>query len=129
MPEPHHVCLSPDAAPRAPVLSPREIELLIGILGILLGTLAMAVLAASFIWTPEDIAAGAHLIALGLPADACAGCPWCGMSRAFSAVSHGRVFEAVGWNMAVLIHYPLAVLVAIFGPRLAWRKLRDSALR
>lgn len=126
MPEPRHVCLSPEAAPRAPVLSPREVELLVGILGILLGGLALAVLTASVVWTPEQIAAGAHMRALGLPEGACAGCPWCGMSRAFSAISHLRWSEAINWNIGVLIHYPLMVLLAVLGPLLALRNLRPT---
>ena len=33
-----------------------------------------------------------------LPRRACAGCPFCGMTRSFCAMSAGRFRDAVGWN-------------------------------
>lgn len=79
---------------------------------------ALIALAASFWWTPEGMAAGGPLALLGIEREPCAGCPLCGMSRAFCAFSHLRLAEAIDLNAGVLALYPLAWLVAIGGP--AW---------
>ena len=86
-----------------------------GALGIL-GLVALACLLVSFQWTPEAMAAGAPLQVLGVEAQSCPGCSLCGMSRAFSAASHLRIDEAIGYNRAVVVAYPSAALVAALGP-------------
>lgn len=93
-----------------------------GALGIL-GLVALACLVVSFWWTPEAMAAGVPLQALGVEAQACPGCPLCGMSRAFSAASHLRIDEAIGFNRAILVAYPAAALVAVAAPIALAREL------
>ncbi len=39
-------------------------------------------------------------------------CPGCGSQRAFHAMLHGHVFEAFGYNPAIFVMIPLAVLYA-----------------
>ena len=87
----------------------------------ILGFGACAVLVISLVFTPEAIAAGEHIEVLRLPITECRGCGWCGMSRAFSAMSHMRFLDAVGFNPAVLIHYPLFAALAVWGPVFALR--------
>jgi len=84
---------------------------------------AMAILFASLWWDPAEVAAGAPLRALGLEPTTCPGCCACGLSRAFSAMSHLRLHDAVTWNAGVLVNYPLAWAVALAGPPLLARRL------
>jgi hypothetical protein len=106
------------------LFSDRERHLIVALLCALFAIAALVVLLVSALWTPEQIAAGAHLKALNLPFEQCPGCPWCGMSRAFSAVSHLRFGEAFGHNPAVLIHYPMFAMVGLLGPLAASKNLR-----
>ena len=48
----------------------------------LFGLAAALALALSFLYTPEAMASGAPLAAVGLEATGCPGCPLCGLSRA-----------------------------------------------
>jgi hypothetical protein len=45
------------------------------------------------------------------------------MSRAFSAASHLRIDEAIGFNRAILVAYPAAALVAVAAPIALAREL------
>ncbi|MDH5491619.1 MAG: DUF2752 domain-containing protein [Myxococcales bacterium] len=76
------------------------------------GIWAAGALTASFVWTPEGIAAGEHLDALGLHLNACSGCGLCGMSRAFSALSHGDFGAAFEYNPGVFGAWPLFWVLA-----------------
>ena len=77
-----------------------------------LAPIALLVLALSFAFEPEAIAAGAPWKLIGLQAPTCPGCWMCGMSRAFSAVSHGQVGAALESHPGVLVVWPLVWSVA-----------------
>ena len=79
---------------------------------------AIALLAVSLAYTPEQIAAGGPLASLRLAP--CPGCVLCGMSRAFCAASHLRLDEAFQFNPLVALIYPLVWGLALGGPLLAW---------
>ncbi len=79
--------------------------------GGLVVTLAVT-LAISFGVTPEDIQSGRVWLS-----PSCLSvqifnheCPTCGMTRGFAALSHGRFYEALGYNRASPIVYALAWL-------------------
>jgi len=80
------------------------------------GFLAILALVISACFTPEALAAGAPARMLGLEPYHCPGCPLCGMSRAFSSVSHAQWGRALEFNAGVLLAYPLAALLAVAGP-------------
>lgn len=82
------------------------------------GVLAGSVIVVSFIFTPEAIAQNDHLVWLGLAPDPCVGCGLCGMSRAFSAFSHGAISRAIAYHRGVVVAWPLAAILtpaAAFG--------------
>src|SRR5688500_20129230 len=85
------------------------------VLGIV-GVLTLAALAVSVAFPPDSVARGAPAKMLGLTPRTCAGCPLCGMSRAFSAASHLQPAVAFDFNRGVVLAYPLAPLPAIGGP-------------
>ncbi len=87
---------------------------------------AAAILVTSAACTPADIAADVHARALGLPARPCPGCSLCGMSRAFSAITHLRLREAVSFHPGVLLCYPVPWLLLLLGPGIAFRAWRAS---
>lgn len=92
-----------------------------------LSPLAAAALAASFAWSVEAMADGAPLRLVGLAPNVCPGCAACGLSRAFTAVSHGEFARAVAFNPSVVVLYPLAWLVALAGPLIAARHLLERS--
>lgn len=102
--------------------APRNRAVVAWVLGIL-AVPAAGALIASFLWSPEAVASGAPMLALGLDPYVCPGCPSCGLSRAFSAMSHLRAGEAIDFNPGVLLGYPLAWLIAGLGPTLLLREL------
>lgn len=93
----------------------------------LVGVLVMMPLASalsiSFAVTPEEIESGAVVVApechikrvFGRP------CPTCGLTRAFAALSHGRVDEAARYNRAALLVYALYWLGALGAGAVALR--------
>lgn len=81
-----------------------------------LAPLALLALTLGFCFTPEALEDGAPWRALGLVPPGCPGCSMCGMSRAFGALGHGRLEEALTFHPAVLAIWPLAWLVALGGP-------------
>jgi len=84
-------------------------------LGVLAGVAALVVLAGSLAFSPAELAAGAHWRAFGLqPPAPCPGCPFCGMSRAFAATSHGQPLYAWQLNPGSWLLYP-AVWLAVLG--------------
>jgi hypothetical protein len=83
------------------------------------GVAALTVLAVSAVFDPGEIEAGRHLETVGVSAEPCPGCGLCGLSRAFSAVSHLDVRSAIEQNAAVIWTYPLAALSALAGPWIA----------
>ena len=89
----------------------------------ILGILGIFLLALSLAFGPEAMAAGSPLRSIGIVPRACPGCPLCGMSRAFSAVSHLEIARAVAFNPGVLLVHPLAVSAAVAGPWLLARHL------
>lgn len=86
-----------------------------------------AVLLTSAACTPADIAADVHARALGLPIQPCPGCSLCGMSRAFSALTHLQLREAFSFHPGVLLCYPLPWLLLMLGPGIAVRAWRASS--
>jgi hypothetical protein len=96
-----------------------------------LSPIAIAALAASLLWNVEAMAAGAPWKLLGLHPAPCPGCAACGLSRAFSAVSHGRLHEALAFNAGVVAVYPAAWTIAVAGIWFAARYLlqRSSPCR
>ena len=88
-----------------------------------LAPLAGAALVASFAWDVEAMGAGGPWRVLGLVPQVCPGCAACGLSRAFSALSHGELARALHFNASVAALYPLAWCVAFAGPALAARRL------
>lgn len=62
---------------------------------LLVFTLLVALALAGSFFAYERVVAEGHP---WLPRLHCAGCPLCGMTRAFCALSAGRWSEAVGWN-------------------------------
>lgn len=85
------------------------------VLGIL-GAAALAILAVSVVLTPEALAEAQPLAALGIDTPACPGCPLCGMSRAFAAMSRAQFARALEFNVGVVVAYPLTVTLALVGP-------------
>ena len=88
-----------------------------------LAPIAIAALAASFLWNVEAMADGAPWKLLGLQPAHCPGCAACGLSRAFSAVSHARWREALAFNVGVVAVYPAAVALALAGVWITSRQL------
>src|SRR5262245_2674285 len=86
-----------------------------------LSPLAAAALIASFAWGVDAMAAGAPWKLVGLVPRHCPGCAACGLSRAFSAASHGELVRALAFNPAVAVLYPAFWAVAVGGPLLAAR--------
>ena len=90
-------------------------------LAAIVGGAALCALAASALWTPAEIASGDHVAWMGATLTACTGCDACGLSRAFSAMTHLDTTDALHWNTGVLWAYPLAWLAAVAGPWFAWK--------
>jgi hypothetical protein len=103
-------------------LSPRDARALAIVL-IALSPIALAALAVSFAWNVEAIADGAPWRLAGLTPRECPGCAVCGMSRAFTALSHGELARALAFNPGVALLYPSFWAVALAGPVLAVRSL------
>ena len=89
------------------------------------GLAAGLCLGLSFAFTPAAIAGGDHLGPLQGRLAECAGCALCGMSRAFSAFSHGDFGAAMDFNAGVALGYPLAWLCVLTSVFAAWRIVRD----
>mgnify|MGYP002777813209 len=81
------------------------------IVALALAPLALAALAASRLWSVEAMGGGAPARLLGLTPQPCPGCVLCGMSRAFTAVSHGEFARALAFNPLVVLAYPAAWFV------------------
>jgi hypothetical protein len=87
-----------------------------------LAPIAIAALVASFVWGVDAMSGGAPWKLVGLAPRVCPGCAACGLSRAFSAASHGELVRALAFNPAVALLYPAFWAVAIGGPVLAARR-------
>lgn len=99
---------------------------MVGWLGLIYGIGAAVVLLVSFGWPPEAIAAGAPWTELGFRPVACVGCALCGLSRAFSLLSHGEVLVAMSLNPLVFFAWPLTWVVALGGPALFIQRNRRA---
>jgi hypothetical protein len=93
-----------------------------------LAPLAALALALGFALSPEAMAEGAPWSSFGLASPHCPGCWLCGMSRAFAALGHGRIAEAVQYNPLALAAWPLAWLVALGGAFVLARNLTARRL-
>lgn len=89
----------------------------------ILGGMALGVLVLSVVFAPEAMADGAPVRLLGFEPHTCPGCPLCGMSRAFSCISHAQFGRGVDFNSGVLLAYPAAVALAFLGPIIWVREL------
>ena len=85
-------------------------------------------LAVSFIVTPEDIETGRVILS-----PECTmrrlfghGCPTCGLTRAFSALSHGRFADALGYHVASPVLYALWWVGSLFATVGLGRAVRDA---
>lgn len=87
-------------------MTPTERNLGLQIVAVAIAPLALAALAASRLWSVEAMAEGAPVRALGLTPQPCTGCVLCGMSRAFTAASHGDFGAALEFNPLVVLAYP-----------------------
>jgi hypothetical protein len=93
--------------------------LLMRIVLLTLSPLALAPLVASFLWSVDEIAAGVPWQLVGFTPAPCPGCAACGLSRAFTAWSHGDLALATSFNAGVLVVYPAFWVLALAGPTLA----------
>ena len=73
-------------------------------------TLLVALSLAGSFFSYERVVAGGHP---WLPHFHCAGCPLCGMTRAFCALSAGRFGDALRWNRGAPALYALFWLWAL----------------
>jgi Protein of unknown function (DUF2752) len=93
-------------------------------------TLLVALALAGSFFPYERVVAEGHP---WLPDFRCAGCPFCGMTRAFCALSAGRWREATGWNRGAPALYAASWLwlsgAAAVCARAVWRLARGRALR
>lgn len=89
----------------------------------ILGGLAILALLLSAAFGPEAMAEGAPMRLAGLEPRLCPGCPLCGMSRAFSCVTHAEFARAFEFNRGVLIAYPMFAALAVLGPAVLARDL------
>jgi len=105
------------------VVSPHDLRLALAWTLAALALFAALALALGCAFAPEAIAQGAPWRLAGIAAPSCPGCGLCGMSRAFAALGHGRVAEAVGHNTLALAAWLLAWLVALSGPLFLARTL------
>jgi hypothetical protein len=83
-------------------------------LGLIFGSIALAILGASLLLDAGQIVAGMPWRTLGLPVPAaCPGCPLCGMTRAFCALGHGQLLVAWALNPLSWLLYPLGWLAGV----------------
>ncbi len=75
------------------------------------------ILAASFVLSPEGLSEGRYGFVFACPSKTLLGhaCPTCGMSRAFAAISHGRLTDALQYNAAAPAAYAFIWLGALLG--------------
>jgi hypothetical protein len=86
-----------------------------------LSPLAILILWGSFAFDPSDIANGDHMRWLGLAMQSCSGCGLCGLSRAFSMMSHCQWTDAIELNPLVLLFWPIGWFTILVGPFYVWR--------
>jgi hypothetical protein len=82
---------------------------------LVLAALSGLALAVSFAFEPAELARGAPWQLLGIEAPACSGCALCGMSRAFAAAAHGRLGEALQSHGGIVLAWPLAWALVLYG--------------
>ncbi len=99
MPEPDS-----DAARRAREDADRRLVAAATVLGPTAGSLFV-----SFLFTPEAVESGRVILSAPCMMKAVfgVGCPTCGMTRAFMALSHGDVVRAFHYNLAAPVVYLL----------------------
>ena len=100
-------------------LQTREVQVVLSWLGAVLGAGCVLCLALSFGYSPEAIAAGDHLAAIGLTVRQCSGCAFCGLSRGFALFSAGRFAEGLALHPGIVVVYPFSWLLAVGGPAYA----------
>ncbi len=108
-------------------MDPRQRNAALQIVAVVVAPLALAALAASRVWDVEAMADGAPVRLLGFEPQPCPGCLLCGMSRAFTAASHGEFGRALDFNPLVVFAYPaawaLVAAAALIVVRFARRRL------
>jgi Protein of unknown function (DUF2752) len=105
------------------VISAQELGRSFGWTLVVLAPFAALALVLGFVYAPEALAQGAPWSSLGLVAPHCPGCWLCGMSRAFAALGHGHLGQAVQHNPLVLAVWPMSWLVALGGAFVLVRNL------
>ena len=63
-------------------------------------------------YDPDEVGRGVFYSAVGVTPPQCAGCPMCGMSRAFSALLHGDLPGAFAFNHLVVLAFPAVLVLA-----------------
>ena len=97
------------------MMSARDLCRSLGWTLVALAPCAALALVLGFVYSPEALADGAPWSSFGLAFPQCPGCWLCGMSRAFAALGHGHLAQAVAHNPLVLAAWPLSWLVALGG--------------
>ena len=89
-------------------------------------TFMSCILIASFAITPEALQDGAWAIVPSCPTRSMFGreCPTCGTTRAFAAMGHGRMGDAIRFNRASPISYAFIWASAAYGAYQTIRTLR-----
>jgi hypothetical protein len=93
-----------------------------------IGLLAViAALTVSFVVTPEDIESGRVVLTPICPTKRFLGfeCATCGMTRAFTALGHGRLGDALGYNRLSPLAWVLVWVAGVLAFRSALRAARD----
>jgi len=93
-------------------------------LAVCMGGLAVA----STVLDPDRLEAGAYAFVPSCPTKNLTGqdCPTCGMSRAFAAIGHGRISDAIRYHRVSPLAFSFVCAAALLGAVQSARTLRDS---
>ncbi|MFO0549172.1 MAG: DUF2752 domain-containing protein [Polyangiaceae bacterium] len=120
---------SSSAHGEAPPIAPkRSTEWLAMGSAALLAVWLSGALVVSFVVSPEDIESGRVRLTPPCTFQASTGlpCPTCGLTRAFSALSHGHLNQAISYHRASPVLYVVYWLIAAASVALVFRLVRNS---